>query len=265
MRRILETTYDGGDVDSIATRNIAFYPAMAIPSTTPTPPRREILDADDTNKLALRTDDAILFANAKGQVTDRFPLPKELRQSTFTAYLLPDQQCLLDEWGVGPHELIWLNKDGSIARRQELSLHDRVSMSPMNHPFFQVAAFPVPIAYAMQLADTYIVTDNGRFMEPSAARVAWWALGLLVVVSTVFAYACLRRQRNYHFGAAWGWALFVFLLGIPGYLAYRYHRTWPTVDRCPHCDTQTTIRGGQCARCHEPFPLPEPTGVEILA
>ena len=162
------------------------------------------------------------------------------------------------------HELIWLNRDGTVANRQELSLASRVWFHPTNQSLFQAAAFPVPAVFGAYLALSD-ASDAPRPDYREGPLVRWLALALLLLSSIPLAYLCFRRQRRHGLGAAWGWALFVLLLGIPGYLGYRFHRVWPTLDRCHHCQVLTPARGDRCPHCSEAFPQPEHTGVEIFA
>ncbi len=52
-----------------------------------------------------------------------------------------------------------------------------------------------------------------------------------------FGLACYRRQACYHANLAERivWSAMVFLLGIPGWIGYRYRWRWPAIEPCPTC------------------------------
>lgn len=269
-RRQSEMVYQAGDLQSISVRNTFAGQGLMIASTTAeaTPPKRMIYGPPRLDELLLRTKDALLFADSEGNVTDRFSLPEELRRGALTAYLLPDRQCLIRcQWHDRPQELIWLQPDGKITARQELDLNDRVVTSVLSNPLYEAAVFPVPLAYGSQLVVAYAFEPDearGPSLRESLPMI-WLGTLLLLLISAALAVCCFRRQKQLHLGAAWGWAIFVLLIGIPGYLAYRFHRPWPTVDHCPRCHAATPVRTGGCANCEAEFPAPEQTGVEVFA
>jgi hypothetical protein len=52
---------------------------------------------------------------------------------------------------------------------------------------------------------------------------------------------------------------------VPGYLAYRFHRTWPVLEDCPRCGEQSPRDRDRCSDCGATFPPPELKGLEIFA
>jgi predicted amidophosphoribosyltransferase len=58
---------------------------------------------------------------------------------------------------------------------------------------------------------------------------------------------------------------FVFILGVPGLLAYRFHRRWPVLEACPACKQDVPHDREACSHCGSEFPRPEPKGTEVFA
>ncbi len=64
-------------------------------------------------------------------------------------------------------------------------------------------------------------------------------------------------RRGVHVPAAerFGWPLFVFLFGIPGWIGYRYCRWWALpLDVCPACHELAPHDQAECAACGSDFP-----------
>lgn len=57
-----------------------------------------------------------------------------------------------------------------------------------------------------------------------------WGIPVAIVFGIACAIACWRRQKKY--SAPWTktWVAFVFLFGIPAWIAYQLHRQWPPLD-----------------------------------
>jgi hypothetical protein len=79
------------------------------------------------------------------------------------------------------------------------------------------------------------------------------------------AVLCFRRHRRY--GLSWpgAWAVLVFLLGVPGFLAYLAHRAWPPRIACPACGKPAPRDRETCLACGKPFAPPAPQGTEVFA
>jgi hypothetical protein len=88
---------------------------------------------------------------------------------------------------------------------------------------------------------------------------------VLTVIAAVLAVLTWRRHRAYWLPWAPVWAALVFLGGIPGFLAYRFHRTWATREACPACGHVVPRDRETCALCAKEFPRPAPKGTEVFA
>ena len=91
----------------------------------------------------------------------------------------------------------------------------------------------------------------------------WPTLLVVAVASAVLAAAAVRRQRRFGLGYGYLLAAFVFVCGVPGWLAYRWHRAWPPLEACPHCGAMAPRDREACFRCGTPFPPPKRESFEI--
>ena len=94
-----------------------------------------------------------------------------------------------------------------------------------------------------------------------------WLLGLTGAVASALAAICFRRQVRFQVSPVERvvWPLLVFLLGLPGWIGYRYCRRWPPVEFCESCHRPAPRNVETCAVCRHGFPLPVATGSEIFA
>lgn len=76
-----------------------------------------------------------------------------------------------------------------------------------------------------------------------------YAIPVAVIAGILSAIACWRRQVRYQADWTKTWVVFVFLFGLPAWIAWRVHRRWPPLD----------LAGAPEAE----FIGPEPNGLEI--
>jgi hypothetical protein len=96
----------------------------------------------------------------------------------------------------------------------------------------------IPWIKSLEYEKPYAETVTKSFQD------AWPALLGLLILASGLTYLTDRRQCKYGLPRSYAWLVFVFLLGLPGYIAYLAHRPWPIRD---------------------PLPPPEPTGLEVFA
>jgi hypothetical protein len=137
--------------------------------------------------------------------------------------------------------------------------------------WFSLLAGPFPAGQAplvfimpQQLVQTGQADSYAAAFLPNLLR-AWPALLGTLIIGAICAAAAYRRHRRYALPGAVGWAIFAFLLGLPGWIAYRFHRTWPVLEECPACDQPAPRDRHSCIECGAAFPPPELKGVEVFA
>ena len=57
-----------------------------------------------------------------------------------------------------------------------------------------------------------------------------YGMPVSAVVGLICAIACWRRQRKYQADGTKTWVVFVFLFGLPAWIAWRVHRRWPPLE-----------------------------------
>jgi hypothetical protein len=123
-----------------------------------------------------------------------------------------------------------------------------------------VAAFVAPFSTVKSgNADSYAAA-LGQFVGE-----AWLPLLALVAISLVAAAAAYRRHQRFGLPHPLAWAALVFVFGVPGWIAYRLHRTWPVLEACPACDESTPRDRELCTECGAAFPPPPAKGIEVFA
>src|SRR5205814_417449 len=128
---------------------------------------------------------------------------------------------------------------------------------------------PLAMVGALAIFGPGTLLDEGRQATtygPALVRVLsafWPALLLVQLLAAGLAVLCYRRQVRYH--ANWServaWLLFVLVLGLPGWIGYRFGRSWPVLDSCPACGVRVPLDRHDCACCESEFPLPAAKGI----
>jgi hypothetical protein len=228
--------------------------------------------------LAVRTNEAVLVLDERGGLLKRYPIPPAFREVPFAFAQTPTGEALL-HWHAPfdslvthiEHRFCWVSPAGQTheakttlayhnAARDLTSLGGLVAPSP-----FVLGAFLIALRPAELL-------DNGleSSFSSAAARAFWefWpALVIAQVLALGLALLCYRRQVRFGAGRAEQvvWPLFVVVLGLPGWIGYRFGRTWPVLESCSACGIQTPRDRGGCAWCEEEFPGPVHSGIEVFA
>jgi hypothetical protein len=98
-------------------------------------------------------------------------------------------------------------------------------------------------------------------------KKSWAAVLVVSLVSSILAWFAWRRCRAFGFsrGQQYGWALIVWLTGLPGFVGFLLSRRWPPREPCPNCHERAPRDRDACSECGAPFPAPALKGIEILA
>ena len=129
---------------------------------------------------------------------------------------------------------------------------------------------PVVLAFLATVVEPLEHLEIGLEPNYSAALArslaVWWpALLVVSLLSAALAWYCCRRHRRYYQPASGVWFVFVLLTGVPGLVAYLFHRRWPVLEKCPACGQDVPRDREACASCGAAFPAPEPKGCEVFA
>jgi hypothetical protein len=90
-------------------------------------------------------------------------------------------------------------------------------------------------------------------------------LAALCLLSLALAIWTFRRQSGFSRHGAVAWAMFVFIWGVPGIVAYLLHRHWPASETCEKCGKLSPRDRDACLHCGTAFPPPAMKEIEIFA
>ncbi|HEY7153501.1 MAG TPA: hypothetical protein VH575_06050 [Gemmataceae bacterium] len=228
--------------------------------------------------LTARTEDALLVLDAQGQQLAHYPIPEALRGLDLTfaesntgeavMYWNSPEDTLAKET---EYRIFWVKPDGSF-RETATTLAHFGERRPMQ--VYGGVVMPSPLGLGVSIVRERFQELLKNGLEATSAeafvralREFWPALAIAQTLAFVFAVLCYRRQVRYGVGRAERivWPLFVLLLGLPGWIGYRFGRSWPVLETCPACGGVVPRDRGDCARCAAEFPLPELKGTEVFA
>jgi hypothetical protein len=232
------------------------------------------------HRLAARTDEAVIVLDERGQELRRYPIPEMLHGRTFTFAETSAGEALM-HWN-SPEDLLateveyricWVRPDDCIREAGFTLLY--------HHPMRSIRTLSAAVVPSPLALDVLLVLFRSSSKEreegdraeslPEAMVLTlvdfWPALAIAQLLALGFAVLCYRRQLRY--GVSRGerivWPLFVLLLGLPGWIGYRFGRSWPVLEKCPSCGDAVPRDRGECVRCTAEFPLPALKGTEVFA
>jgi hypothetical protein len=230
------------------------------------------------HRLAARTDDAVLILDERGQIRQRYPLPEPLRDRGVTFAETTTEEALV-YWN-SPADSLATAVDYRIFRVAPDGRYrevDVVLRSPGGMRPFQVlggVVGPSPFVLSGLVAvgrASDLVNDGLEATYPDALGRAfgefWPALVLAHLLAAGLAVLCYRRQVRYGASGAERvvWPLFVLTFGLPGWVGYRFGRSWPVLESCPACTVRVPRDRECCVCCEIEFPRPALKGTEVFA
>jgi hypothetical protein len=229
-------------------------------------------------RLVARIEDAVLVLDDRGQILKRYPIPESLRSmeiqfgETTAGEALMYWRSPFDELATEVvYRIYWVAANGSY-RHAEITLP-----SPGELPALRtLGALMVP---APLVLGGFIAIYGPSLLREEGLAGAYWAdLGRLLsefwpaliitqLLAAGLAMLCYRRQVRYRASKTERviWTLFVLALGLPGWVAYRFGRSWPMLGSCPGCGAGVPQDREDCACCEADFPGPVLKGTEVFA
>jgi hypothetical protein len=230
-------------------------------------------------RLAVRTTDAVLVLDDHDGVRQRYTIPEALRnkelhfaQTNSDEAVMYSQSPLDLQGDSRDYRIWWVAVDGA-------TRHTEVSLS---HVFGNLRAlrwlsglvFPCPLAadgllavgWTQQLRDDDLAATYPEALA-KAVRDFWPGLVFVHLLSAGLAVLCYRRQVRFATsrGERVAWPLFVLALGLPGWVGYRFGRSWPVLQACPACGSAAPRDREECAGCAAEFLPPALKGTEVFA
>jgi hypothetical protein len=226
--------------------------------------------------VLVRQPDSVLVVDHRTGKHTAFPLPADARHAMLAGFLLADGSLLLEVWDLRHwqegEDLLWIAPSGEVVKRRHVLLAGRyVRDSEASFGWFAALVAPAPIASGVVLSLSPMVMAASGQADSYAAgffkmvRAIWLSVLVVVLAGVGCAVGAYRRQRRLGLPHAGAWAAFTFILGVPGWIAYRFHRGWPVLEECPACHQAAPRDREACLDCGAVFPQPGLKGIEVFA
>lgn len=222
----------------------------------------------ETFRRAARTAERIVVFDANGEINQTFAIPQELRNQPFAFF--PGTEGAIyftskngrdspaDAAGdkrTQQREIVWATAEGKVTRRDAVT---HSSSWPRGGGFSEAATarvvvgavpaagYGAAVAFGIKPWLTAQFDDRVTFAQAlqQSAGDTWWIVLFDLALGIWLGGLAFRHQRRQAEPDGWFWAGFVLVFGLPGYVGYRLHRSWPY---------------------RQPIPAPEPTGWEVFA
>jgi hypothetical protein len=230
------------------------------------------------NKLLLRERERVTLVDPKSGDARVYPLPEDISSNYFGAFELADGRLLIAAQtnpdavdNMVNYSLVWLDPQGNVNEQKSLRLATYTASSRTEAVLGYLAMAPFPVAVALfSLLAQAVAIQQGRaesFVDafPQVLEFMWPAVLIVTVIGLIAAVAAYRRQQRFALPHGLAWAVFNFLFGVPGWLAYRFHRVWPPMTPCPACHQPSPRDRVACSQCGAAFPPPVRKGIEVYA
>lgn len=113
---------------------------------------------------------------------------------------------------------------------------------------------------SVRLKNALIWQFGPRWAVTKEIGIGSGSLSLLLAVVTFF----WAHRAHFSRRRAWAWAVFVLLLNLPGFIAFRLAADWPRLVACTGCGKHRAVNTENCPSCNEGWPVPAQTGIEIF-
>ncbi len=231
---------------------------------------------DMVNILAVRTNEKLVLLTPSGQRRE-FIWPREIPNVGVTVYWTAPREVLYHfqdgHWSGGRNErLVWENENGKVTKEVLLKLAGYPEESPHAMAWAFGGLVPVPIVYSVGALIGAPLKMVQNYAAPTFAAgvaksfdVVWMPLACLLILAAVLTWLTIRLQHKYRRPATGIWAAFVFLLGVPGFLAYLVEHRRAKLETCAQCGKVVPRDREACAACQREFAAPPRIGTEIFA
>jgi hypothetical protein len=228
--------------------------------------------------LAVRTSETVLLLDDRGRLLRSYPIPEALRAVTFAFAETTAGEALM-HWNSPEdffalqvdHRAFWVSPDGRF-RSAAVTLSSSNPMRSLR--VFGAAVIPSPLALDAGVVPLLALEscEIGRaatFPEAMGLllRDCWPAVAITQFLAAFLSLMCYRRQVRYGTSRRERivWPLFVLLLGLPGWIGWRFGRSWPVLEACPECGIRVPRDREACAHCEAEFSPPALKGTEVFA
>jgi hypothetical protein len=229
-------------------------------------------------RLAVRTKKAVLVLDERGGVLRRYPVPEAMAgRELYFAQTNAGEAVMYTKQPQGlleteeEYRICLLQPDGR-SRQASVVLPALSEIELLHVAGGVIVPCPVLADALLGILRTRNLLEKGQtatYLEAVNWTVQefWPALMIIHLLAAGLAVLCYRRQVRFGANRAERvvWPLFVLALGLPGWIGYRFGRSWPVLESCPACGTSVPRDRTRCARCEEEFALPAMQGTEVFA
>jgi hypothetical protein len=211
-----------------------------------------------------------------GEVLRRYPIPEPGRRRDVAVVETLGGEAVM-YWRLPAQEptdkyefqICWVRPDGQHRETRVALTPGALILSPRQMGIVCPSPLFLSGAIAFFVAPNRLEDETVTYTQTVAEdlRQFWPALAIAQVLSVGLAILCYRRQVRYGTGRMERivWPLFVLLLGLPGWIGYRFGRSWPVLETCPDCGIAVPRDRESCVRCTNDFPRPALKGTEVFA
>ncbi len=226
--------------------------------------------------ILLRMPDRVLVFDPSGKEIQTYLLPAELRNDSLTFIPLKGDKALVHKSFHHHNELLWIDTAGKIVEHRRVDLRERAGLGRTAQSFVGFIGVPsigvfvgtavcYPWGAETESLGYWAALSKGLQMLGKGIHIYWPVFLFAGVISVILAVLCYRRQRKYGLPWTWVWTVFVLLFGVPAYLGYLAHRSWPVRLPCASCGRPAPRDREACFSCNHDFPAPKPKGIEVFA
>lgn len=192
--------------------------------------------------ITARTVDRVVLLSPRTKVREEYSLPDDLKVRDFRISLPTNGNAVFQSREtISPEQLTTdqrytmdvqsLASDAKERLSAQVTLHAVRTLNFSRRTQLSVCALALPAPLLSPLLPTLQIAeeDSLTFMAaiPKALAYVWPALVVVAIVAIALTCWTDRRQRSLGLGRNVSWLVFVFLLGVPGFVAYLVHRRWP--------------------------------------
>lgn len=241
-------------------------------------------DAVKDRSILVRLPRKIYALNQEHKITREFNLSADIpAESAVSWYDLEGGQTIvnidlprhqsMDAVPTDNRSIVYrLKADGSIQESTPLALNSglRTNSHWWEADLIFGVGFPAPLPLLVMTVGQAVIGNDGTSVQNHVLVLLrrFWKVAILVMLASAV-LATLAWLRGKAFGLSEGerlsWAIFVFLLGLPGFAGFLLARRWPPRIPCPSCQAPAPRDREVCAACHTAFPAPAAKGIEIFA
>ncbi|HEY1172757.1 MAG TPA: ABC transporter permease [Verrucomicrobiae bacterium] len=252
------TLVDEQTAYAIDEREMTAKPLLRVSDTNQILEARVIQTGEGPRYTAVATRSSLHFFTPDGKQLWQIPLTKDPREYSqigvhlldvagkFAVTVKPSYKLNEERGGKMPTYYFLVASGGTIEKQMEVpaDFYGKESVSLLE----KITMGSMPLCMHL------LVESDHPFV---AAALVYSTVAMIIGI-------ILGRRHRMSLKAQSAWAVFHFVTGVGGLLAFIFTRNWPLLVKCPSCQKLRQVEHTHCEHCQAPFPAPERNGVEIF-